>query len=310
MSRMEKAYLDPALAFGAPDDEAAVAAVIQAETQAFVDDDLEAWGQCWVHAERAKMVAITSTTGLDVKNGWDEISAEMEHVMHNNLGCDMVRFRNANLQIQIEGSIAWVVYDQWAESRRGATWETFETRILERTDTGWKIVYCSFVDQGRDTNGEGAISVDKSGQLIWANPETLEQLKHHPVLTVSAGRVRARRQDWDRVLQRAITQAGRYHGFMNFDGLKMKPAERFITQRFWVKPMMAGSQSCMSRCGTVPPTCNSMVPGQSIAALLSPRRCLGFPMGSDASLGTLPTAWVPRVRPKHWGSASTRLGRI
>jgi DNA-binding CsgD family transcriptional regulator len=55
--------------------------------------------------------------------------------------------------------------------------------------------------------------VDKSGQVIWASPETLESIQKHPILTVSAGRVRARKQNWDRVLQRAITQAARYHGF-------------------------------------------------------------------------------------------------
>ncbi len=45
----------------------------------------------------------------------------------------------------------------------------------------------------------------KRGRRAW--------LKTHPFLTVSAGRLRARRTDWDKPLQDAIAAAGEYHGF-------------------------------------------------------------------------------------------------
>ena len=213
MSCMSKTVRKPTSVGGTTNDETAISAVIHAETRAFMEDDLKAWGRCRVQEGRAKAVSVTPTTGLDVKSGWNEIVHEMEHVMQHGLGCDMVQFKKSNLRTQIEGRIAWAVYEQWAQNSSGATWETFETRILERSPDGWKIVYSSFVDPGRSANSQGMMSVDKSGHIIWASPETLERLRDHPVLTVSAGRVRARRQYWDRVLQSAISQAARYHGF-------------------------------------------------------------------------------------------------
>lgn len=195
------------------DDEAAIAAVIHAETQAFVDADFDAWAACHVQDKRRTDMGITATTGLNVVRGWADIAAEMKHVIANDLGCGMVRFRQDNLQITVQGDLAWVVFDGWAENAEGATWETFETRVLERGSDGWRISYSSFVEHRRDYVDKDAISVDGDGRIIWASQRTLDRLKEHPVLTVSAGRVRARRLEWDKALQAAIAQASAYHGF-------------------------------------------------------------------------------------------------
>ncbi len=194
-------------------DEDAIIAVVEAETQAFIDDDFETWSRCWVHEDRATAVSVTSTTGIDVQKGWTAIANEMQEVMNNGAGCDMVEFRDSNFRVQVADDTAWMVYDQWARNRSGGTWECFETRLLERTPDGWKIVYSSFVDQGRGFGGPGMVAVDGAGAIVWATPEALERLRHHPVLTVSAGRIRAQRPAWDHVLQAAIARAGKYHGF-------------------------------------------------------------------------------------------------
>ncbi|MCI5073679.1 LuxR C-terminal-related transcriptional regulator [Oricola sp.] len=210
---MAEAVAFPVSTSGAADEETAIAAVIHAETQAFVDGDFEAWAKCWVQDDRAHSMCVNARTGLSVESGWPAIAADMKHVLENDLGCDMVRFRKDNLQISIDGNTAWVVYDQWAENRAGATWECFETRILERDKGSWKIAYSSFVELRHDKAEKDTLSVDANGRVLWASPETLEKLKDHPLLTVSTGRVRARRREWDRTLQAAIAQAGRYHGF-------------------------------------------------------------------------------------------------
>jgi len=191
----------------------AIAAVIQAETRAFVDRDFEAWASCWVQAERTQEIRISAATGLEVVSGWPAIAATTRDALENDLTCGMVRFRQSNLRTTIDGNIAWVVYDGSAENRDGATWECFETRILERGESGWKIVYSSFVERRDYELAKDALCVDKNGHVILASPETQEVLRHHPILTISAGRVRARRRDWDRALQSAISQAGRYHGY-------------------------------------------------------------------------------------------------
>lgn len=197
------------------DDDTAIAAVIDAETQAFVNRNFEDWAACWVQSERTTEVRIKASTGLEVVSGWDAIAASTRHALENGSNCGMVRFRNDGYQIMVEGPIAWAVYNQWSEDAEGTAWEKFETRILEHGEDGWKIVYSSFVELRGEGIVRDALSVDAHGHVIWASPEVTEKLRHHPILTISAGRVRARRRDWDHVLQKAIAQAGRYHEFFD-----------------------------------------------------------------------------------------------
>ena len=206
--------LDNSVAMSCPtDEERAIAAVLHAETQAFVDADFETWSSYFVHAERTTELFVNSATGLSVARGWSEIAARTRHALQNNLGCGMIRFRQENHQSRIEGSTAWVMFDGWAEDRNGYTWDKFETRILERGPRGWKIVFSSTVEKSIGEPAHDSLSVDKNGNVIWATPQTLEKIKEHPFLTISAGHIRARRRNWDKVLQEAVKEAGQYHGF-------------------------------------------------------------------------------------------------
>lgn len=194
-------------------DEVDIVGAINAETQASTEADYDSWAACWVHEERAQSVSMSSTTGLNVISGWSNIAADMAHVFGHGLSCGMRQFRQDNFHISVGGQTGWAVFDQWAQDEDGATWETFETRILERSDQGWKIVYSSFVEKRSDLTLKDVVIVDNDGHVLWSGRETLEKLPSHPYLTVSAGRIRARRPHWDRVLQSAIARAGRYHSF-------------------------------------------------------------------------------------------------
>jgi len=210
MNCMTSTQSDPIFIPGS--DEAAIIATIHNETQAFRDADFEAWASCWVQDERAKTVCVSSI-GQSVTHGWLEISAEMRHSLTDQGGCGMIRFHQKNFQINIDDQIAWVAFDQCAEDKDGGTWVSFETRILERIDGRWKINYIMFLEQHYDRVAKDALCVDAKGHIVWASAETLETLKSHPHLTVSAGRIRARKTDWDKTLQSAIAQSARYHSF-------------------------------------------------------------------------------------------------
>ena len=194
-------------------DRAAIIEVIRAETQAFVDLDFEAWSACWLHAERTQSVSVSPSTGLTTIRGWDKIARDMKRVIDGGYGCDMVRFRQENHQVTIEGDMAWVVFDGWAENGDGRSWTTFETRILERENGAWAFAYNAFMLERDPGETRHQIAVDDVGRIVGASPESLARLKDHPSLTVSAGRIRARRLDWDKVLQREIKRAGQYHGY-------------------------------------------------------------------------------------------------
>ncbi len=196
----------------ADDDRAAIAATIRAETLAFQNRDYDAWARCFVQDERTQDIYVTTTSGLSVQSGWAEVSTYMKHVLDNGLGCPKVPFGQDNMRISVTGDSAWVVFDSWAEAPGEGRTESFETRILQREHGQWKIVYASFMMQRDAPEGNGLVSVDSAGRLLWAGPGMLERLKDHPVLTLSAGRLRAHRRDWDRVLQEALQRAAQFHG--------------------------------------------------------------------------------------------------
>jgi hypothetical protein len=133
------------------------------------------------------MIAVTPTTGLDVKSGWHEIAGEMQ------TSCIMVLaatfgVQEYELRTQIEGSLR-VVYEQSAENR-SVRHGIHLKRVFwnERLTAGRSY---SFVDLGRGAGSQGLLSVDKSGQSFgraprhWKTPATPDP--------VSAGRVRARK---------------------------------------------------------------------------------------------------------------------
>ena len=82
----------------ATSDQEAIAALIHADTDAFLREDFEAWAGCWVHDERARDVCISDTAGLSILNGWAEISAHMKRVFDRDLSCGLVDFGQSNLQ--------------------------------------------------------------------------------------------------------------------------------------------------------------------------------------------------------------------
>ncbi|MBT8415469.1 MAG: LuxR family transcriptional regulator [Boseongicola sp.] len=203
---------DPVSTLGDAAEKDAIIAAINTETQTFADANFEAWAACWVQDERVKNVCVSSI-GQSVISGWQNVQAEMKHALVHGGGCGMVRFRQTNFEVTIDRQTAWVTFDQWAEDKDGGTWDSFETRILERVKGDWKIAFIMFLEKHYDRIARNGVCVDDKGHLVWATPETLDTLKHHPHLTVSAGRIRARQRSWDRTLQTALGQASRYHGF-------------------------------------------------------------------------------------------------
>lgn len=200
------------------DDYAAIAAVIHADTLAFQNGDFPAWTECWVQDERARDVCISETAGLSVLTGWSEIRDHMKRVIAEDLNCKIEDFGQENMKISISGDTAWVVFDEWSKCASGTFSTCFETRILERHQNQWRIVYSSFVLKQNGGPAGLDIGLDAEGQVIQDTNAGKNALVSHPYLTISAGRLRAHRRDWDKALQQAIRRAAHHHGF--FDTLK------------------------------------------------------------------------------------------
>lgn len=195
-------------------DRAEIAALINRETACFQAMDAEGWADCYVHTPENCNVGASAAFGVNVLKGWNTIKEDMLQAFGaGQTPCNMAEFRKENMQISVEGDMAWVVYDGWMRSGEGSEVESFETAIVKRTNQGWKIVYNAFAHLRESRTSPDKIALDAKGTIVWSTPTSEQALKDHPALTVSHGRVRARRTDWDKVLQDAIERAGALHSF-------------------------------------------------------------------------------------------------
>ncbi len=200
----------------AAEDRAAIADVIHRETTCFRKMDFDGWAACHLHSPRACTVCASPSLGITVLRGWDAIRDDMASALAlGRTPCGMSDFRKDNMQITINGDTAWVIYDGWMRADDGSEADSIETVVLERTSEGWRIVYNAFAHTRERHTAPGRIALDARGHVVWKMPAAAEALRDHPALTISHGRLRARRPHWDRALQAAIARAGTLHGFFH-----------------------------------------------------------------------------------------------
>ena len=122
---------------GSGTEEAAILAMLRAETEAWLQRDFEALASHWVQSPQAQRMYASASFGVRVVEGWDAIGAGLRNLM--------VRFpkkytfegncRWENVTVVIDGTIAWVSYDQIGTN----TTEDFpigESRASSRSFTG------------------------------------------------------------------------------------------------------------------------------------------------------------------------------
>ena len=94
-------------------DEAAIMAVLKAETDAWLRRDFPAQAQYWVHSPQTRLMTAFASLGARVTEGWDAIGARLERQMQRfKQYHDMEeRFRWESVNIVVVGDMGWVSYD-------------------------------------------------------------------------------------------------------------------------------------------------------------------------------------------------------
>ncbi|MEM1274475.1 MAG: nuclear transport factor 2 family protein [Pseudomonadota bacterium] len=187
--------------------------VITRETDAFVARDMKDWAACWVQDDRTREVCVSSSFGATVLEGWDQILRHMQTVFDTGSVCDIVDFQRKNLNITVSGTMAHVVFEGLSTQSNMRVEHTLETRVLEKSDGVWRILYLSFVLRGHQLIDAQRLAVDATGHVLCAPEEARALLKSHPSLQISNGRLRARRRAWDVELQRGLRTAAQQHGY-------------------------------------------------------------------------------------------------
>ena len=194
-------------------EKATITATLRAETEAFLSNDFEKWASFWVQDDQTKEVMFSQHGGLTLSTGWDAISDVARTAMINGPPCDTVSFSQQDHQIMLDGDTAWVTFVEHATDSKGHKREMFEARLMRRNAGGWKIMFSSFGSMTPEIVADFEMAVDAKGHVSWATDGALLRLKTHPGLTMSNGRLRARRPDWDKGLQEAIKRAAKYHDY-------------------------------------------------------------------------------------------------
>ena len=195
------------------DDKAAVLAVLEAETAAYLRRDVDAVAEHWVHAPQARRMHSYPHLGVKVYEGWDAIDAHHRHIIEQ-LPTSYVetRVRREGTSVVINGDTAWVTYDQIGD-KTGDDFEMVGTqhefKLFQRVDGKWKIICIVVLQRGMDHETCALIEVDSDKKVLWMNACAHEQIASHPVLIISGGRLRARNRIHEADLQEAVNWASR-----------------------------------------------------------------------------------------------------
>jgi DNA-binding CsgD family transcriptional regulator len=193
------------------EDKAAVLAVLEAETAAWMRRDMDALAEHWVHSPQSRFMMSRPHLGTQVFEGWDAINASNRmSVEHNPDPLAESHIRRERMNIVICGDVAWATYDQIGEN----TGDDFvmagtahELKIFQRVDRKWKIACVTVMQRAIDHQTCPLIEVASDKRVLWMNASAHEKISSHPVLSISGGRLRARSRNHEAGLQAAVDWA-------------------------------------------------------------------------------------------------------
>ncbi len=200
-----------AIVMSEDEDKAAVLAVLEAETAAFLRRDPDAMAAHWVHSPQARRMHSHVNLGVRVFEGWDAIDAHHRNVVAfipNSFAA--ARIRRERMNVVVNGDTAWVTYDQIgdeADDKFYMTGMQRELTILHRVAGQWKMACVVVMQRAIDHETCPLIEVAPDKRVLWMNRAAHAQINDHPVLVVSAGRLRARNRSREAGLQKAVAWA-------------------------------------------------------------------------------------------------------
>jgi hypothetical protein len=135
-------------------DEQAVMQVIAAETTAFWMKDYDAWAACWLQTSDIRMVGWWARGGISITEGWDALSSTIQQLINSNPAPNpqAAQVRRENISIRTSAQMAWVMFEQYGSDTGEPDMDmpglSYETRILEKHDGHWKLVYAGWLLSG------------------------------------------------------------------------------------------------------------------------------------------------------------------
>jgi DNA-binding CsgD family transcriptional regulator len=193
------------------DDKAAILAVIEAETEAFLRRDLEALSFFWVQSPDARRMVSVANLGTHVFEGWDAIKDNYKHLIAQfPEQQSVVRMHWERMNIVVSGDAAWASYNQVGEKgddnfEMGGTFH--ELKIFQRIDGEWKMACIVVMQRAVDHVSSPLVEIDREKNVLWMNGHAHEQIINHPFLIISSNKLRARNRLHEASLRAAVDWA-------------------------------------------------------------------------------------------------------
>jgi DNA-binding CsgD family transcriptional regulator len=197
----------------AEEDKAAVLAVLEADTAAYLRRDPDAIAELWVHSPQARRMFSYAHLGVKVYEGWDAIDAHHRSVIKQlPESYAATRVHRERMNVVVNGDMAWVTHDQIGD-KTGDSCELVgtqhELKIFQRMEGQWKIICMVVLQRAMDHETCPLIEVGPDKTVLWMNAHAQEQIVSHPVLIISGGRLRAQNRIHEAGLQEAVDWASR-----------------------------------------------------------------------------------------------------
>ncbi len=125
--------------------------VVEAETTAFWMKDYAAWANCWLQTADIRMVGWWARGGIHITEGWESLSASIRQLMSDNPTPNprAAQVRREKVHVRTSAHMAWVTFDQYGADTGEPDMDmpglSHETRILEKHDGLWRLVYVGWL---------------------------------------------------------------------------------------------------------------------------------------------------------------------
>lgn len=198
-------------------DEAEIVELIHRNRISIWTHDYATYQSCFVHAPYTTRWNASRRTGIFVREGWEEISIRVQHMMANSpellIPANAHEAKVENLVLRVSGDFAWARFEQRYPGVPSSIHNrafTHEVRIFERHEGRWKIAFLGYLDDEPGPDDRVFLELDPAGQIAWQSAAAAAILADEPDLTIRAGRLHIRDSRADQRLKAAVGWAAEH----------------------------------------------------------------------------------------------------
>lgn len=192
-------------------DHAAIIRLLDADIEAFLARDYDAWAACWAQTPDTRRFLASVTGGMRVDEGWETFGRlhKESFAKHPEPNIAPEQIHRTNMNLVIGADVAWATFDQVgpeAGDQFAMVGIQHEQRVFRKINGEWKILCMVIMQRSIDQANFPLIEVDASARVLWMNAEAKRELPDFPELFISGDRLKAKNKNHNSCLQSTIAE--------------------------------------------------------------------------------------------------------